>query len=326
MKTTPSLSFTDLGKKVIEEEIEAIKKLLERVNESFDKACHILLNTSGRVVITGMGKSGHIGKKIAATMASTGTPAFFIHPGEANHGDLGMITRKDTLIAISNSGETAEVLNILPLLTRLAVPIISLTGNPHSSLAKYASANLDVSVDKEACPLGLAPTSSTTATLVMGDALAVALLKARGFSSDEFALFHPGGSLGRRLLLKTQELMHTGSAIPTVITQTTLREALYEMTQKRLGMTTVVDHQGALMGVFTDGDLRRCLDQNESLMDIQIDSVMTTHFVKIKSDTLAAHALKIMQDNKITCLLCVDKNNQLNGIIHLHDILQAGIA
>jgi arabinose-5-phosphate isomerase len=326
MQQSVQLSFVDLGKQVIQEELHAIASLSNRLNSQFENACKLILKTQGRVVIIGMGKSGHIAKKIAATFASTGTPAFFVHPGEANHGDLGMITSKDTVIAISNSGETSEILHLLPLFTRLGIPLIALCGNQQSTLAKYANINLDVSVEKEACPLGLAPTSSTTATLVMGDALAVALLKVRGFDADDFALFHPGGSLGRRLLLRTRDLMHSGTDIPQVLPSSTVQQALVEMTNKRLGMTTIIDSNRLLQGVFTDGDLRRALDQNLNLNETKIAAVMNRDFISIKGDTLAAEALKIMQENKITCLMVTHENQQVDGIIQLHDILKAGIA
>jgi arabinose-5-phosphate isomerase len=326
MQSIVEQSFIDLAKDVIKQEVESIEAMSLRLNQEFEQACEIILKTSGRIIIIGMGKSGHIGKKIAATFASTGTPAFFVHPGEANHGDLGMITCKDTIIAISNSGETAEVLNLLPLFTRLSIPLIALCGNKQSSLAKYASVFLDVSVEKEACPLGLAPTSSTTATLVMGDALAVALLKVRGFDADDFAMFHPGGSLGRRLLLRTKDLMHTGETIPQVASNATIQQALIEMSNKRLGMTTIINKNKELVGIFTDGDLRRTLDKDINLKNTTIDNVMTNTFISIDSTTLAAEALKIMQENTITCLMIVNDSHHVTGIIHLHDILKAGIA
>lgn len=325
MQQSVDLSFVDLGKQVIQEELHAIATLSNRLNEQFEDACKLILETQGRVVIIGMGKSGHIAKKIAATFASTGTPAFFVHPGEANHGDLGMITRKDTIIALSNSGETDEILQLLPLFSRLGVPVIALCGNQQSTLAKYANINLDVSVEKEACPLGLAPTSSTTTTLVMGDALAVALLKARGFDADDFALFHPGGSLGRRLLLRTRDIMHSGANIPQVLPSDTVHQALIEMSKKRLGMTTIIDSNNVIQGVFTDGDLRRTLDQNIKLSETKIGTVMNHRFISITSDKLAAEALNIMQENNITNLV-VTHHQELVGVIHLHDILKAGIA
>jgi arabinose-5-phosphate isomerase len=272
-----------------------------------------------------MGKSGHIGGKIAATLASTGSPAFFVHPGEASHGDMGMITKKDAVLALSNSGETPEILTILPLIKRLDIPLISLTGNPKSTIAQRATINIDVSVEKEACPLGLAPTSSTTATLVMGDALAVALLEARGFTAEDFALSHPGGSLGRKLLLRIKDLMHTENRIPTVNTAALLTQALMEMTQKGFGMTAVVDNSNKLIGIYTDGDLRRTLDAGLDIHKTNIEQVMTKNCKTITPCMLAAEALQIMQTYKITCLLVVEKDNTLIGVIHLHDLLRAGV-
>jgi arabinose-5-phosphate isomerase len=273
-----------------------------------------------------MGKSGHIAHKIAATLASTGSPAFFVHPGEASHGDLGMFTKNDVVLALSNSGETTELLIILPLLKRLAVPLITLTGNPHSTLALSANVNLDVSVDKEACPLGLAPTASTTAALVMGDALAIALLEARGFTAEDFALAHPGGSLGRRLLLHIDELIRTGKQIPQVSESASLSDALMEMTQKGLGMTAITDANQKLMGVYTDGDLRRTLDAGLDVHKTAIHQVMTRNCKTVSPGLLAAEALQIMQKHKITSLLVVTPNNTLTGVVHLHDLLRAGVA
>lgn len=316
----------ELGRAVITTEAEAVAALLPRIDAKFAAACHLLLNCRGRIVVLGMGKSGHIANKIAATLASTGSPAFFVHPGEASHGDLGMITRDDVVIAISSSGETNEILLILPLLKRLEVTLITLTGSSTSSLAKAATINLDVSVTKEACPLGLAPTSSTTATLAMGDALAIALLEARGFTADDFALSHPGGMLGRRLLLRAQELMRTGDAIPLVNAKIPIIKALVEMTQKHLGMTVVVDDSGALLGIFTDGDLRRTLDKNIDVHDTAIAEVMTTNAKMISPEMLAAEALQIMEQYKITTLLVSEDDATLIGILHMHDLLQAGLS
>jgi arabinose-5-phosphate isomerase len=279
----------------------------------------------GRVVVTGMGKSGHIGSKIAATLASTGTPAFFVHPGEASHGDLGMITSQDVVIAISNSGNTNEVVTLLPLLKRMGAPLIAMTGNPQSVLAQEALANLDVSVAKEACPLGLAPTSSTTATLVMGDALAVALLEARGFSAEDFAFSHPGGRLGRRLLLRVSDIMHGGDSVPVVREGTTLGGALLEISRKGLGMTTVVDRNGALIGVFTDGDLRRSLDKNVDVHTTAIEQLMTRDGKTIRADQLAAEALNIMEEMKISALPVIDEQGDLVGALNMHDLLRAGV-
>ncbi|MDH5407538.1 MAG: KpsF/GutQ family sugar-phosphate isomerase [Gammaproteobacteria bacterium] len=315
-----------LGKAVIETEQQAIQALSNRINDDFVKACEFMLQCEGRVVVTGMGKSGHIGSKIAATLASTGTPAFFVHPGEASHGDLGMITAKDVVIAISNSGETDEILTIVPIIKRLNVALIAMTGNPQSSLGKSANVHLDVSVEKEACPLGLAPTSSTTATLVMGDALAVALLETRGFTADDFALSHPGGRLGKRLLLHVGDIMHAGDEMPQVSENVSLREALVEMTRKSLGMTSVVDTKGTLVGVFTDGDLRRVLDHGEiNIKQLSIKDCMTKNCTAISADKLAAEALQIMDSKSINALPVVDEHQQLIGAINMHDLLKAGV-
>ena len=275
LKNSANCNFISLGQAVVRTEQQAISSLLDKINQDFAKACELLLDCQGRIVVIGMGKSGHIGNKIAATLASTGSPAFFVHPGEASHGDLGMITDKDVVLALSNSGETNEITSLLPVIKRLDVPLISLTGNPDSSLASFADVNLDTSVEKEACPMNLAPTASTTVSLVMGDALAVALLEAKGFTENDFALSHPGGSLGRRLLLKVEDIMHKGDQIPIVDEQTSISDALLEMTNKRLGMTCVVNDKGALCGIFTDGDLRRTLAKNLDLNATQIASVMT---------------------------------------------------
>lgn len=314
-----------LGLAVIETEIEAVNALKSRINESFVKACELMLNCEGRVVVTGMGKSGHIGNKMASTLASTGTPAFFVHPGEASHGDLGMITPKDVVISLSNSGETGEILTIVPILKRLSVPMISITGNPDSSLAREADINLHAGVEKEACPLGLAPTSSTTVALVLGDALAVALLDARGFTEEDFALSHPGGSLGRRLLLHVKDIMHTGTAIPKVLDSASLRDALIEMTQKSLGMTAIVDKQGKVLGIYTDGDLRRSLDQSIDIHNAGIKEVMTMNCKTIQQHLLAAEALTLMQQSKISAMLVVDDSNRLIGALNMHDFLTAGV-
>ena len=314
-----------LGLAVIETELAAVSALKARIHDDFATACEIMLACQGRVVVTGMGKSGHISGKIAATLASTGTPAFFVHPGEASHGDLGMITAKDVVLALSNSGETNEILTIVPLLKRLGVPLIAMTGRPHSTLAREADIHLDVSVEKEACPLGLAPTSSTTVALVMGDALAVALLDSRGFTETDFALSHPGGSLGRRLLLRTADIMHTGANIPKVGEQASLRDALLEMTKKSLGMTAIVDSNDTVLGIYTDGDLRRTLDKNIDLHSAKIIDVMTRNCKTARASLLAAEVLKIMQDNKINAMLAVDENNKLVGALNMHDLLRAGV-
>lgn len=317
--------FRAHGRDVIEIETAAIAALGERLNDDFERACEICLACRGRVVVVGMGKSGHIGGKIAATLASTGTPAFFVHPGEASHGDLGMITGEDAVLAISNSGETHEILTILPLIKRLGVPLVALTGNPASTLATNADVNLDVSVPKEACPLNLAPTASTTATLVMGDALAVALLEARGFTAEDFARSHPGGSLGRRLLLHVADLMHSGDDIPRVSPNVVLREALMEMTRKGLGMTAVVDNDDKVLGIFTDGDLRRTLDRRLDVHSTPVSDAMTRGGRTIHPQELAAEALKLMDDHKINALLVIDEHDRLVGALNMHDLLRAGI-
>lgn len=314
-----------LGLAVIHTEAQAIAELANRIDDAFAQACQFMLQCAGRIVVIGMGKSGHIGNKIAATLASTGSPAFFVHPGEASHGDLGMITAKDVVLALSNSGETEEILVILPLIKRLEVPLITLTGNPTSTLAKAAAVNIDVSVAKEACPLGLAPTASTTAALVMGDALAIALLEAKGFSADDFARSHPKGRLGRRLLLLTRDIMHTGEAMPMVSSTATVRDALVEMTRKGFGMTTIMTHDFQVIGIFTDGDLRRTLDKQIDIHSTIITEVMTKDCKTIRADCLAVEALTLMQLNKITTLLVVDAQQTLIGVLHMHDLLRAGV-
>lgn len=309
----------------IEVERQAVEALSARIGDDFVRACEVMMACKGRVVVTGMGKSGHIGNKIAATLASTGTPSFFVHPGEASHGDLGMITSQDVVLAISNSGNTGEVLTILPLLKRMGAPLISMTGNPDSTLAREAVANLDISVAKEACPLGLAPTSSTTATLVMGDALAVALLEARGFSAEDFALSHPGGALGRRLLLRVADIMHTGDRIPRVQENTPMSGALLEISLKGLGMTTVVNEEGELTGIFTDGDLRRTLDRSIDIHKTLIRDVMTRNGRTIHDNQLAAEALHVMEELKINALPVLNREEELVGAINMHDLLRAGV-
>jgi len=315
-----------LGRAVLETEAQAVAALAGRIDAGFARACRHMLACEGRIVVTGMGKSGHIGAKIAATLASTGSPAFFVHPGEASHGDLGMITARDVVLALSNSGETDELLTILPLIKRLGIALISLTGNPRSRLARAADVNLDVSVEREACPLGLAPTASTTATLAMGDALAVALLEARGFTAEDFALSHPAGSLGRRLLLRIEDIMHTGESIPRVGAEASLRDALLEMTRKGLGMTSVVDDSGRIIGIFTDGDLRRLLDHGEvAIAGMQVAEVMSRGCTTIRADLLAAEALRIMDEKRINALPVVDGDGVLCGAINMHDLLRAGV-
>lgn len=319
-------NIQELARAVIETEAKAVTDLSERIGKEFIQACQFMYDCEGRIVVLGMGKSGHIGDKIAATLASTGSPAFFVHPGEASHGDMGMITRNDVVMALSNSGETSEVLTILPLIKRLGVPLIALTGNPKSTLARTADAHLDVSVEKEACPLGLAPTSSTTAALVMGDALAVSLLEKRGFTADDFALSHPGGALGRRLLLHIEDIMHTDNTIPIVAITASLSEALLEMTKKGLGMTAIVDADGKMAGIFTDGDLRRVLDHGEvNVHETKIADVMTKNCKTVQSHQLAAETLRMMEEFKINSLIVVDQDNKPVGAMNMHDLLRAGV-
>ncbi len=313
------------GRRTVRLEQEAVAALEERIGDDFVHACQLILACKGRVVVTGMGKSGHVGHKIAATLASTGTPAFFVHPGEASHGDLGMITRGDLVIAISNSGNSPEILTMLPILKRLRIPMITMTGKPNSPLAEAAEVSLDIRVASEACPLDLAPTSSTTVTLVMGDALAVALLEARGFTAEDFALSHPGGILGRRLLLRVSDLMHGGERMPKVQPDTSLLNALGEITAKGLGMTTVVGHKGELLGVFTDGDLRRAVDKGHDIRQVTIANIMTRNPTSVRSDALAAEALTIMENRKITALVVTNEQSLAVGVIHMHDLLRAGL-
>lgn len=313
------------AKRTIQLESEAVSSQAKHLDDNFSRACELMLACKGRVVVTGMGKSGHIGNKIAATLASTGTPAFFVHPGEASHGDLGMITRGDVVIALSNSGETSEVTTLLPLLKRQAIPLISITGSTHSTLAKFSDAHLLIDIQQEACPLDLAPTSSTTAALVMGDALAIALLEARGFSAEDFAFSHPGGSLGRRLLLKVSDIMHSGERLPLVDSGTPLQAVLLEITQKGLGMAGIVSDQGTLLGIYTDGDLRRTLDQGLDIHKVLVDEVMTAAPVTVSADQLAAEAVEVMQQKKINALLVTDDSNCPVGALNMHDLLRAGV-
>ena len=313
------------AQRTIRLELEAIEALLQRINGDFARACELILACKGRVVVVGMGKSGHIGRKIAATLASTGTTAYFVHPGEASHGDMGMITRDDVVLALSNSGSTSEIVTLLPLIKRLGITLISMTGNPASPLAKAAAVNLDAGVSQEACPLNLAPTSSTTVSLVLGDALAIALLEARGFTAEDFAFSHPGGALGRRLLLKVEHVMHQGAELPLVERGTPLREALLEMTRKGLGMTLVAEADGRLAGIFTDGDLRRALDRGVDVRDAGIDALMTVPGKTVRADALAAEALKLMEDHKISALAVVDDNHMPVGALNMHDLLRAGV-
>jgi len=315
----------NLALAVIETEAQMISNLKNRIDQRFVDACRYLHHCEGRIVVIGVGKSGHISKKIAATFASTGSPAFFIHPSEAKHGDIGMITRKDVILALSNSGESEEIISILPVIKRLNVPVIALTGRPKSTLAKAATVHLDVSVEKEACPLGLAPTSSTTAALVMGDALAMVLLDQRGFTENDFAMSHPGGTLGRRLLLMVNEIMHQNDDVPIVSIDASLKEALVVMTHKKLGMTTVTHESGELAGIFTDGDLRRALDKASDIHSTPVHQIMSNNPKTISKDMLAAEALHIMESFKITSLVVINAENKPIGVIHIHDILRAGV-
>ena len=325
MSSNVKTDYQQLGQQVVTIELAEIEALRDRIDGSFTEACELLLNCKGRIVVTGMGKSGHIGGKIAATLASTGSPAFFVHPGEASHGDLGMITKNDVVIALSNSGNTAEITTIIPILKRFAVPLISMTGDAGSTLATEANINLDVGVSKEACPHDLAPTSSTTVALVMGDALAVALLQARGFTAEDFALSHPGGSLGKRLLLHVSDIMHKGDGIPRVSQSATVSEALLEMSEKGLGMTAIVDDQDKLLGIYTDGDLRRSLDKDIDVRNTAISDVMIKNCLTTSENELAASVVKIMDERNINGLLVVDDDNKLTGAFNMHDILRAGI-
>lgn len=320
-----NFDFIQSGQRVVNIETAATQALHSRIDANFTKACQIILRCKGRVIVTGMGKSGHIGNKIAATLASTGTPAFFVHPGEASHGDLGMITGDDVVIGISNSGKTEEIVNIVPLIKRKGTPLISMAGDPTSPLATQADAHLDISVKEEACPLGLAPTASTTATLVMGDALAVALLEARGFTADDFALSHPGGSLGRRLLLLVENIMHSGDRVPLIPQGVTISRALLEMSSKGLGMTGIIDANGLLAGVFTDGDLRRMLDQGMNIQNTLIEDVMSKTPKTIQPHILAVEALNLMEKTKVTALMVVDENKKPVGALNMHDLLRAGV-
>ena len=322
---TPPEHLLLLARQVLDIEADALRALSDRLDTGFVDAVQLILACSGRVVVSGMGKSGHVGGKIAATLASTGTPAFFMHPGEASHGDLGMIAHDDVVLALSNSGESNEIVSIVPLIKRRGAKLIAMTGNPDSTLARESDAHLNASVDKEACPLNLAPTASTTAALALGDALAVALLDARGFSADDFARTHPGGSLGRRLLVHVRDVMHSGDALPKVDHEATLKAALFEMTQKGLGMTAVVDAAGKVAGLFTDGDLRRALEHALDLQQAEIADLMTPNPKTIRADELAVAAVEKMETLKINGLLVVDEDNTLVGALNMHDLLKAGV-
>jgi arabinose-5-phosphate isomerase len=316
----------DIAKKVLKIEAEAVSALIEKLNSDFEKAVDIIFNSKGRVVVTGMGKSGLVGKKIAATLASTGTPAFFLHPAEASHGDLGMVTSEDVIIAISNSGETIELINLIPFLKRFSVALISMTGNPNSTLSRAADVILDVSVKEEACPMGIVPTASTTAALAMGDALAVALLIKRGFNEEDFAFFHPGGSLGKKLFIKVKDLMHIDDALPLITPDTSMINAVIEISSKRLGAAVVVDKDKKILGIITDGDIRRGIERwGKQLFDMKAQDVMTINPKTISEGELAAKALSIMQGKSITSLVVPDEEGRAKGIIHIHDILKQGI-
>lgn len=318
--------FIQSAQRTFDIEIEAIQQIRQRLDDNFVHACKLMLACKGRIIVTGMGKSGHIGTKMAATFASTGTPAFFVHPAEASHGDLGMITPDDVVLALSNSGTTAEVLTIIPLIKRKGAKLISITGNTNSPLALSSEAHIDGTVSREACPHGLAPTSSTTVSLVLGDALAIALLEARGFTAEDFAFSHPGGALGRKLLLKVDDIMSKGSEVPVVNDDVLIQEALFEMTSKGLGMTTVINKQQQLVGVFTDGDLRRYLDHADDIKKTPINTIMSRHVKTSTADILAAEALNIMEKQRITALVIVNDKQQPIGVLHMHHILKAGVA
>ncbi|MCE9679966.1 KpsF/GutQ family sugar-phosphate isomerase [Shewanella sp. AS1] len=314
------------GRNVIDIERNALDNLYQYVDSiEFAKACQLIFSCTGKVIVMGMGKSGHIGNKISATLASTGTPAFFVHPGEASHGDLGVLSENDIILSISNSGEADEILTLMPVIKRMGLPVIAVTGNPNSSMAKHSAVHLCIEVPEEACPLGLAPTSSTTATLVMGDALAVALLQARGFTKDDFALSHPGGSLGRKLLLKVSDVMHSGSELPLVQQDIGITEALYEISKKGLGMTAVTDDKGFLVGIFTDGDLRRVIDAEINLRTTAINQVMTHGCVTVSDNILAAEALAIMDKKQINGLIVIDNQQRPIGALNMLDLVKAGV-
>ncbi|MDH3490467.1 MAG: KpsF/GutQ family sugar-phosphate isomerase [Gammaproteobacteria bacterium] len=314
-----------LAAEVLDIESRAVKNLKSRLNDDFVAACRLCMDTPGRVVVTGMGKSGHVSNKIAATLASTGTPAFFMHPAEASHGDVGMITKHDLLLAVSYSGETEEIITILPVVKRMGAKLLAITGNPNSTVAKTADVHLDISVAEEACPLNLAPTASTTAMLAMGDALAVALLKNRGFTAEDFARSHPSGNLGKRLLLRVADVMRSGDRIPAISADVTLRDALFEMTDKGLGMTAIVDANNKVMGIYTDGDLRRTLDTGADVRSTAIRDVMHTNCKTISPDVLAAEALHLLEEYKITSLLVVDESDTLVGALNIHDLFREGL-
>ncbi|MBK0002805.1 arabinose-5-phosphate isomerase KdsD [Erwinia sp. S43] len=322
--TDSDFDFITAGKEVLQIEREGLEQLDQYINGDFNQACALISRCRGKVVVMGMGKSGHIGKKIAATFASTGTPAFFVHPGEASHGDLGMVSPNDVVIAISNSGESSEILALIPVLKRLHVSLICMTSRPDSAMGRAADIHLCVKVPQEACPLGLAPTTSTTATLVMGDALAVALLKARGFTAEDFALSHPGGALGRKLLLRVDDIMHSGDEMPHISSDASLRDALLEITRKNMGMTVICNDLMKIEGIFTDGDLRRVFDMGIDIQHASIASVMTPGGIRVRPNTLAVDALNLMQNKNITSVMVADGDHLL-GVVHMHDMLRAGV-
>ncbi|MCE0494059.1 KpsF/GutQ family sugar-phosphate isomerase [Vibrio salinus] len=318
--------YQSAAKQVLKTEIAGLVELEKYINDDFVHACELMLNSvTGKIIVMGMGKSGHIGRKMAATFASTGSSAFFVHPGEASHGDLGMVEENDVVIAISYSGESNEILSLFPILKRRSIRVISMTGNPESSMAQLSDIHLQVTIPEEACPLGLAPTTSTTATLVLGDAMAIALLQARGFTKEDFALSHPGGALGRKLLLLLEDIMHSGEELPKVFPQALVKEALLEISQKGLGMTTIVDHDDTLLGLFTDGDLRRILDKKIDIHNAKIYEVMTHSPTTASPKTLAVEGLNLMQDKRINGLILVDSNRKVVGALNMHDLLKAGV-
>lgn len=325
-KAEDKQSMIDSAQRTFDTEVKGLMALRQRIDRQFTGAIDLLLSIEGRVVVTGMGKSGHIGNKIAATLASTGTPALFVHPGEACHGDMGMITKADAVILLSNSGSTNEITALLPLLKRLGVPLIAMTGNPDSVLARAADVHLDVGVEEEACPLDLAPTASTTAALVMGDAVAIALLERRGFTAEDFALSHPGGALGRKLLTRVSDLMVSGADIPKVTPETTLPDALMEISAKGLGMTTVIDNTGQLLGIFTDGDLRRALEEHGDISAVKVKGVMSQSAKTIDANALAVEAVTIMEREGISALVIAGNNDEVDGVIQLLALLRAGVA
>ena len=318
-------NYRDSALRTIRLESEAVAAMSRHIDDHFDAACEIFMSCSGRAVVIGMGKSGHVANKVAATLASTGTPAFFVHPSEASHGDIGMITKEDAVLAISSSGSTSEIIALIPLIKRLGIPLVTMTGDKDSPLALAASVNLDISVEREACPLNLAPTASTTVSLVLGDALAIALLESKGFTAEDFAFSHPGGALGRKLLLRVKDVMHSEDKIPKVKISKPLKDALLEMTSKGFGVTSITDENGRLAGIFTDGDLRRSIDKGMDLLKTPMGSVMSNHPITVTENILAAEAVKIMEDNSITVLLVENEEKMVIGIVHMHDLISTRV-